>query len=85
VDSEKKMPKRNRSKKISNEMPYRRDLLTLIKAVATRPCARLFLRPVDPKALGIEDYFDVIKHPMDIGTVRRKLERNEYKTPEAVA
>lgn len=29
-----------------------------------------FYKPVDVKALGLVDYFDIIKQPMDMGTVR---------------
>ena len=32
-----------------------------------------FLKPVDPEALGLHDYFKVIKEPMDLGTVRTRL------------
>jgi hypothetical protein len=66
-------------------MPYRKDLMTLMKAVASRPCSKVFLKPVDPVTLGIDDYFDVIKNPMDIGTIRRRIERNKYKHPEEIA
>lgn len=41
-----------------------------------------FLKPVDAVALGIPDYPEKIKHPMDISTVRKKLETNAYKLPE---
>eukprot|EP00529_Nitzschia_sp_RCC80_P002753 CAMPEP_0113454018 /NCGR_PEP_ID=MMETSP0014_2-20120614/7651_1 /TAXON_ID=2857 /ORGANISM="Nitzschia sp." /LENGTH=1788 /DNA_ID=CAMNT_0000345419 /DNA_START=143 /DNA_END=5509 /DNA_ORIENTATION=- /assembly_acc=CAM_ASM_000159 len=37
-----------------------------------------FLLPVDPVALGIPSYFDIIKHPMDISTVEEKLEKGVY-------
>jgi SAM-dependent methyltransferase len=37
-----------------------------------------FNQPVDPVALGIPDYFDVIQHPMDLGTVSKKLENGQY-------
>ena len=40
--------------------------------------ANPFLEPVDPVTLGIPNYFDVIKNPMDIRTVSEKLERGEY-------
>lgn len=40
-----------------------------------------FLEPVDPVALQIPDYFSIVKEPMDMGTVRRKLKGREYKTP----
>jgi hypothetical protein len=27
---------------------------------------------------GLHDYFDVIKHPMDLGTVRKRLDQFKY-------
>lgn len=32
-----------------------------------------FLHPVDPVALNIPDYFDIIKNPMDFGTIYQRL------------
>lgn len=29
-----------------------------------------FYKPVDVKALGLHDYHDIIKHPMDLGTIK---------------
>jgi Bromodomain. len=37
-----------------------------------------FLEPVDPVALGIPDYPDVIKRPMDLSTMTRKLSEGAY-------
>jgi hypothetical protein len=37
-----------------------------------------FLEPVDPVALNIPTYFDVIKKPMDLSTLKQKLENGEY-------
>uniref|UniRef100_A0AAY3ZYJ5 Uncharacterized protein n=1 Tax=Denticeps clupeoides TaxID=299321 RepID=A0AAY3ZYJ5_9TELE len=37
-----------------------------------------FHRPVDAPALGLHDYHDIIKHPMDLGTVKAKLESGQY-------
>lgn len=42
--------------------------------------AWVFYKPVDPVALGIPDYFNVIHHPMDLGTVQKKLRLKEYPT-----
>ncbi|KAJ3416032.1 hypothetical protein HDV05_003391 [Chytridiales sp. JEL 0842] len=41
-----------------------------------------FLMPVDPIALGIPQYLEIIKHPMDLSTVERKLNSFQYKTPD---
>ena len=37
-----------------------------------------FERPVDPEEFGLKDYFKIIKKPMDLGTVDRKLRKGEY-------
>ena len=37
-----------------------------------------FLEPVDPIKLEIPDYFTIIKHPMDLGTIKSKLESGKY-------
>lgn len=36
------------------------------------------------RKLGLIDYPTIIKHPMDLGTVKRKLERREYKAEEEI-
>ncbi len=41
----------------------------------------IFTSPVDPVALGIPTYFDIIENPMDLGTVKTKLENNEIDSP----
>ncbi|XP_065848807.1 transcription factor GTE4-like [Euphorbia lathyris] len=45
----------------------------------------VFNAPVDVKTLGLHDYFAIIKHPMDLGTVKTKLNKNWYKSPEEFA
>ncbi|KAF6141332.1 hypothetical protein GIB67_008509 [Kingdonia uniflora] len=52
-----------------------------MKMDATEP----FNLPVNPVALGIPDYFDVIQHPMDFGTICNNLEHcNKYMNSEDV-
>jgi len=41
--------------------------------------AAAFQRPVDPVALNIPTYHKIIKKPMDLSTIRRKLEGGEYE------
>jgi len=38
-----------------------------------------FLKPVDPVALCVPDYFTIIHHPMDISTIESKLKSSKYK------
>ena len=40
--------------------------------------AHIFLEPVDPIALNIPTYFDIIKRPMDISTLSKNLEQGLY-------
>lgn len=44
-----------------------------------------FSEPVDPVALGIPTYFQIIKEPMDLRTLHRRMEANEVKSPEEFA
>lgn len=44
----------------------------------------LFNKPVDPVALQLPDYFMRIKRPMDLGTVKSRLQRGFYKNMESV-
>ncbi|KAL2651968.1 hypothetical protein R1flu_020096 [Riccia fluitans] len=48
--------------------------LAVVKRVMQIKSAEPFNEPVDPVALEIPDYFDVIKEPMDFGTIREALE-----------
>ncbi|XP_035253449.1 bromodomain-containing protein 4 isoform X4 [Anguilla anguilla] len=44
-----------------------------------------FYKPVDVKALGLHDYHDIIKHPMDLSTVKAKLDSRQYVDPQDFA
>ncbi|KXX78851.1 Homeotic protein female sterile [Madurella mycetomatis] len=37
-----------------------------------------FKDPVDPERDGVPDYFDVVKKPMDLSTMKAKMDRREY-------
>ncbi|XP_040042499.2 CREB-binding protein isoform X1 [Gasterosteus aculeatus] len=40
-----------------------------------------FRQPVDPMLLGIPDYFDIVKCPIDLSTIKRKLDTGQYQEP----
>lgn len=54
---------------------------TLEKLYRQDPDSIPFRDPVDPHKLGIPDYFDIIKKPMDLATIRRKIDNGQYKDP----
>ncbi|PKI53058.1 hypothetical protein CRG98_026638 [Punica granatum] len=59
--------------------------LMVIRKVMKMEAAEPFNVPVDPIALGIPDYFDVIDTPMDFGTICTNLENGEkYRNSEDV-
>lgn len=49
-----------------------------IKSLKKHKRAIAFLEPVDPIQFNIPDYFDIIKSPMDFGTIERKLKADQY-------
>jgi len=44
-----------------------------------------FYKPVDAAALGLHDYHTIIKKPMDLGTVKTKMDNRLYSTAEKFA
>nr|XP_027193187.1 ankyrin repeat, bromo and BTB domain-containing protein DDB_G0293800 isoform X1 [Cicer arietinum]XP_027193192.1 ankyrin repeat, bromo and BTB domain-containing protein DDB_G0293800 isoform X1 [Cicer arietinum] len=50
--------------------------LMIIRKVMKMDAADPFNVPVNPEALGIPDYFDIIDTPMDFGTICSNLEKN---------
>ncbi|WQF83549.1 Putative bromodomain, SKP1/BTB/POZ domain superfamily, Bromodomain-like superfamily protein [Colletotrichum destructivum] len=44
-----------------------------------------FKEPVDPVEDGVPDYFNKVKKPMDLNTVKAKMSRHEYRTEDEFA
>ncbi|XP_076957076.1 uncharacterized protein LOC143632437 [Bidens hawaiensis] len=55
----------------------------ILKMLMTHKHGPVFNQPVDPVALGIPDYFSIITHPMDLGTISKKLDDDNYSSAEA--
>ncbi|KAK3012604.1 hypothetical protein RJ639_009604 [Escallonia herrerae] len=45
----------------------------------------VFNKPVDVIGLGLHDYHMIIKNPMDLGTVKARLSKHEYESPQDFA
>jgi hypothetical protein len=41
-----------------------------------------FREPVEPVEDGVPDYFDKVKKPMDLSTIKAKMDRREYADDE---
>ena len=54
---------------------------TLLNRLMSHQFGWVFNTPVDVVTLKIPDYFTVIKHPMDLGTVKSKLSSGQYSSP----
>ena len=44
-----------------------------------------FYKPVDAELLGLHDYHEIIKKPMDLGTVKQKMDNREYRNAQEFA
>ena len=50
----------------------------MMAVLCKNPKSWIFLEKVVPEKLGIFDYFDIIKNPMDFGTIKEKLKSHQY-------
>ena len=69
-------------KKVFKPDELRQALMpTLEKLYRQDPESLPFRQPVDPTLLQIPDYFDIIKRPMDLSTIKKKLDTGQYADP----
>uniref|UniRef100_A0A671RRL1 histone acetyltransferase n=1 Tax=Sinocyclocheilus anshuiensis TaxID=1608454 RepID=A0A671RRL1_9TELE len=69
-------------KKIFKPEELRQALMPTLEALYRQdPESLPFRQPVDPTLLGIPDYFDIVKNPIDLSTIKRKLDTGQYQEP----
>ncbi|KAB5532118.1 hypothetical protein DKX38_018788 [Salix brachista] len=54
---------------------------TLLNRLMAHQFGWIFSTPVDVVKMNIPDYFTIIKHPMDLGTVKSRIISGEYSSP----
>uniref|UniRef100_A0A803MV95 Bromo domain-containing protein n=1 Tax=Chenopodium quinoa TaxID=63459 RepID=A0A803MV95_CHEQI len=54
----------------------------VLEKLMDNPLSVLFSVPVDPVIWNIDDYFDIITNPMDLGTIKQKLLQHRYERSE---
>ena len=52
--------------------------LKILDGLQSHEHGYIFNEPVDPVELKLDSYFEIIETPMDLGTVKKKLENDEY-------
>ena len=77
-------PQTSKTKKVklSEQMKYCNLIIKELFSKKHNSYAWPFYKPVDVQSLNLPDYYEIIKTPMDLGTVKGKLENREYKSPE---
>ena len=69
-------PPAARPGRATNQLMYLKN--TVMKAVWKHQFGWPFQTPVDANKLNIPDYHKIIKHPMDFGTIKKRLDNNYY-------
>lgn len=70
------VPPPDRPGRSTNQLHF--ILKTVMKAVWKHQFSWPFQQPVDAKKLNLPDYHKIIKQPMDLGTIKKRLENNYY-------
>ncbi|XP_024359481.1 transcription factor GTE1 isoform X4 [Physcomitrium patens] len=64
----------SRSKRMQELM---RQVLSILRQISSHKWAWPFMKPVDVKGLGLHDYYEVIEKPMDLGTIKNKMDAKD--------
>lgn len=70
---------RPKKKKFETQLKFCQHVLSEISKARFWAYNQYFMTPVDPVALNIPNYHSVIKKPMDLATMQKKLNDNQYE------
>ena len=65
--------------RLSESLKYCNEVLRELFGKKHSGYAWPFYKPVDAETLGLHDYHLIIKQPMDLGTIKRKMDSREYQ------
>ncbi|EPY76431.1 testis-specific bromodomain protein isoform 1-like protein [Camelus ferus] len=65
--------------KVTEQLRHCNEILNEMLAKKHVSYAWPFYTPVDIDVLGLRDYRDVVRNPMDLGTIKGKMDNQEYK------
>ncbi|KAG8447539.1 hypothetical protein GDO86_014877 [Hymenochirus boettgeri] len=71
--------------KLTEHLKYCDSILKEMLSKKHAAYAWPFYKPVDAEALELHDYHDIIKHPMDLSSVKKKMDGREYPDAQAFA
>jgi len=71
-------------KKYAKLLPAELKIKTLevLKGLQAHEHGWVFATPVNPVELGLDDYFEIIKKPMDLGSIQKKIDAASYHSFE---
>lgn len=79
------MPTKQKKGRMTERMKYCAGILKDLMHKKNYEVAHYFYYPVDADGLGLRDYHDIVKHPMDLSTIKKKMDGREYRKPDEFA
>jgi Bromodomain len=61
------------------------EMLKIVCSMLSRNECMVFREPVDWKGLGLLDYPEIVQRPMDLGTIKKRIENDDYNVVEDIA
>uniref|UniRef100_A0A8C2GFD1 Bromodomain containing 3 n=1 Tax=Cyprinus carpio TaxID=7962 RepID=A0A8C2GFD1_CYPCA len=75
----------NKKSKLNDHLKYCDTILKEMLSKKHAAYAWPFYKPVDAEALELHDYHEIIKQPMDLSTVKKKMDSREYQDAQSFA
>ncbi|XP_042580718.1 bromodomain-containing protein 3 isoform X10 [Cyprinus carpio] len=75
----------NKKNKLNDHLKYCDTILKEMLSKKHAAYAWPFYKPVDAEALELHDYHEIIKQPMDLSTVKKKMDNREYQDAQSFA